>query len=117
MNLEKLRGNLTRAELAKMLGVNATTYHNYEIGLTEPPLSILLKLADFYNISLDSLAERQPSLSDYGFKNLSEIKQDAILKILKTPDKLVYRIDAYIDVLTNRDLPSANYLNKDDLGE
>ena len=103
--------NLLQKELAKKITIEPATYCNYENGTTEPPLSVLIKLADFYKISLDALVGRRPHLSDYGLQNLSDIKKDAILKVLNVKEDFVYRIDAYIDVLTNRDLPSANYLN------
>lgn len=54
-------------ELAMYLNVRQTTYSKYELGKIQIPLDILLKLADFYDVSLDYLVGR--STNDGSFKN------------------------------------------------
>ena len=41
--------DLSQSEVAKYLNVHQTTYSDYELGNIEVPVSILIKLADFYN--------------------------------------------------------------------
>lgn len=48
---------LNQAQVAESIGVSRTTYANYEAGTTEPRLSELVKLADLYNTSIDSLVD------------------------------------------------------------
>lgn len=45
-------------ELAKYLGVTQSTYSSYERGDINIPVEALIKLADFYNVSLDYLVGR-----------------------------------------------------------
>lgn len=45
-------------ELAKYLGVSQGTYSLYERGEVNIPVEALIKLADFYNVSLDYLVGR-----------------------------------------------------------
>lgn len=45
--------------IAAELGFNYRTYRRYESGETEPTLSTLIIIADFYDISLDDLAGRE----------------------------------------------------------
>lgn len=45
-------------ELAKYLGVSQGTYSLYERGDINIPVEALIKLADFYNVSLDYLVGR-----------------------------------------------------------
>lgn len=45
-------------ELAKYLGVSQGTYSLYERGEVNIPVDALIKLADFYNVSLDYLVGR-----------------------------------------------------------
>lgn len=45
-------------ELAKYLGVSQGTYSMYERGDVNIPVEALIKLADFYNVSLDYLVGR-----------------------------------------------------------
>ena len=58
--LVKLRDsrNLSQKEVAKEFGVVVRAYQRYEYGEREPQLSVLVRMADFYNVSLDYLAGR-----------------------------------------------------------
>ncbi|MCX7829246.1 MAG: helix-turn-helix domain-containing protein [Thermanaerothrix sp.] len=53
--LKKLRKQkgLTQEEAAKALNIAKSTLGNYEIGRRAPDLPMLIKLADFYGVSLD----------------------------------------------------------------
>ncbi len=48
----------TQTQMAELLGITARGYRNYELGAREPELSILIKLADYFNCSLDELVGR-----------------------------------------------------------
>ena len=48
--------DLTQDELIKILGMHKTTYTNYEQGKREIPFEIAIKIAKFYNVSLDYIA-------------------------------------------------------------
>lgn len=50
--------DLTQARLAEKLGMHKTTYTNYEQGKREPSFSFIIRLADFYGVSCDYIAER-----------------------------------------------------------
>ena len=58
--LVKLRDsrNLSQKEVAKEFGVVVRAYQRYEYGEREPQLSVLIRMADFYNVSLDYLSGR-----------------------------------------------------------
>ena len=47
--------DLTQTALADYLGVRQTTYSKYELGRIEVPVEVLIKLADYYQVSLDYL--------------------------------------------------------------
>lgn len=51
--------NFTRQQIADLLEVSLRTYQTYETGTREPNISNLVKIADFYNISLDELIGRK----------------------------------------------------------
>lgn len=44
---------LNQTEIAKMLGMSQTGYSKYETGENDVPTEILIKLARFYNTSID----------------------------------------------------------------
>lgn len=46
-------------ELAKYLNVDQSTYSDYECGKINIPIEQLIKLADFYDVSLDYLVGRK----------------------------------------------------------
>lgn len=45
----------TQTEIAKMLGMSQTGYSKYETGENDVPTEILIKLARFYDTSVDYL--------------------------------------------------------------
>lgn len=60
--LRELRLSLgyTQAELAYALGINAARYHKYEIGRSEAPYGVLVRLAKLVDIDLHELITGQP---------------------------------------------------------
>ena len=48
--------DLTQTQLVKMLGIQKTTYTNYEQGKREIPFWLAIRLAQQYNVSLDYIA-------------------------------------------------------------
>lgn len=50
--------DLNQQDLASILNITQSTYSRYESGLYDVPTDILIKLADFYNTSIDYLLER-----------------------------------------------------------
>lgn len=59
-NLRLLRqqAKLTVAETASALNMPYRTYQNYELGQREPNLETLVKIADFFDVSIDMLVGR-----------------------------------------------------------
>ena len=47
--------DLNQTQVAKMLGMSQTGYSKYETGENDVPTNILIKLARFYNTSIDYL--------------------------------------------------------------
>ena len=50
--------DLTQQQIANILGCSQTAYSLYEIGKRDIPTTILIKLADYYNVSVDYLLGR-----------------------------------------------------------
>ena len=47
--------DLNQTQIAKMLGMSQTGYSKYETGENDIPTQVLIKLARFYNTSIDYL--------------------------------------------------------------
>lgn len=54
----RIDGGYTQKQIAEMLSVKQNTYSQYELGVLNYPIEALLKLADFYGVSLDYLLGR-----------------------------------------------------------
>jgi len=50
--------DLSQTTVAAQLGIQQTVYSRYERGFQTIPLEHLIKLADFYGVSLDYMTER-----------------------------------------------------------
>jgi len=50
--------SLSQKEAAREFGIVVRAYQRYEYGEREPQLSTLVRIADFYGVSLDYLAGR-----------------------------------------------------------
>ena len=50
--------DLTQQEVADILMCKREVYRRYEKGIREIPLSYLIRLADYYKVSLDYIVER-----------------------------------------------------------
>ena len=59
-NIRNLREDhdKTQKELADYLNIKQTTYSKYELGKINIPVEVFIKLADFYNVSVDYLLRR-----------------------------------------------------------
>lgn len=45
--------DLVQKEIAAILNIDQRTYSNYETGKREIPVHLLIKIADYYNVSTD----------------------------------------------------------------
>lgn len=65
-NIRNLRidGGYTQKQIAEYLHIKQNTYSQYEIGVLNYPVEVIIKLADFYGVSTDYLlgrtSEREP---------------------------------------------------------
>ncbi len=50
--------DLNQTKVAKILGMSQTGYSKYETGENDIPTNILIKLADFYGVSVDYILNR-----------------------------------------------------------
>ena len=48
--------DFTQDQLVALLGLNKTTYTNYEQGKREIPFALVIRLAKLYNVSIDYIA-------------------------------------------------------------
>lgn len=96
MKIKELRkeNNKNQTEIANYLNISQSNYGKYELGIIEPDIKTLVKLADFYNVTIDYLIGRDFAndvgyLSDAerellnNFKQLKPLNQIKILAEIK----------------------------------
>lgn len=59
-NIRSLRidRGITQKTIAEYLNIKQNTYSQYEIGVLNYPVDVVVKLADYYNVSADYLLGR-----------------------------------------------------------
>lgn len=64
-NIRNLRedNNKTQKELATYLNITQTTYSKYELGKINIPIEVYIKLADYYDVTIDYLVGRKNNKS------------------------------------------------------
>ncbi|MDK2807654.1 MAG: hypothetical protein PWP24_387 [Clostridiales bacterium] len=94
-NLERIRKGkkISQAKLGEMLGLTQQMVSSYEKDLSSPNVDVLIKIADYFNVSIDSLVEHvvqttqednsQSRLLRY-FENLNESDRDKCITIVQT---------------------------------
>lgn len=62
IKLKELRelNHISQAKLAKTIGVSQSTVAMWEVGKSRPEYETLMKLADFFDVSVDELTSRNP---------------------------------------------------------
>lgn len=78
--LRKQKG-INQDEAAQSLGVSLSSYQKYERDKNSvtPSLDVLLKIADFYNVSLDYLVGREPAPNPFADMGLNESGEQEML--------------------------------------
>ena len=93
--IKDLRENahMRQADLAEAVGIDQRTISNYETGKTYPDSYALIKLADFFNVSIDYLVCR----TDYNLFAENSTKEEMIKKIIQNTNELHKSIHSFLD--------------------
>ena len=57
--------DLNQTQVAKIIGMSQTGYSKYETGENDIPTSVLIKLSDFYSVSIDYLLGQTDNKTRY----------------------------------------------------
>lgn len=94
-NLERIRKDkkVSQAKLGKELGITQQMVSSYEKEIASPNVEVLIKIADYFNISIDTLVGHEVKNSEINptearffqyFKNLTELDRERCVTIAKT---------------------------------
>ena len=94
-NLEHLRKdrNISQAKLGSTLGLTQQMISSYENETSSPNIDVLLKIANYFNVSLDILVDHSPQTQDMNsaenrllryFQTLTAADKERCIIIVKT---------------------------------
>ncbi|MEG1459207.1 MAG: helix-turn-helix transcriptional regulator [Acetivibrio sp.] len=94
-NLERIRKGkkISQAKLGEILGLTQQMVSSYEKDLSSPNVEVLVKIADYFNVSIDSMVEHVVQSSEENssesrflryFENLSESDREKCVLIVQT---------------------------------
>jgi transcriptional regulator with XRE-family HTH domain len=120
-NLKYLRkrAKVSQQEFAEVMEVGRTTVGDYERGRTEPPLSLLIKMADYFDVSVDALIRQNISHRDLEIIKNKDFKVLAIsvdknnegnIELVDTKASAGY-LESFQDPEYIRDLPKIDFPN------
>ncbi|MED2978248.1 helix-turn-helix transcriptional regulator [Bacillus swezeyi] len=101
----KQRPRLSQQALSDKLGLNRATYARYETGDNEPDYETLIKIADYYDVSLDYLIRGEDK------ETQEKIFIDEAKKILNDPKTFIAArdgevtqeiLDAALEIITEQ---------------
>lgn len=106
-NIKKLRNqrNILQTKLALDLNLTQEAISSYETERVTPSADILIKLADYFNTSIDYLLCRTPynlPISDIKPNNISDTEFQLLTKINKLSEIDIAKVEAYIDGLNSK---------------
>ena len=84
----RLAKGLKQEDIAKLLGIGRTAYGAYELGDNLPPINKMMKLAEFYNVSLDYILYNEETSSEVDevvalYQGLPKEKQEQVQSFIQ----------------------------------
>ena len=106
-NLKQIRNSkdLLQTKVAMDLNITQETVSSYETGRVFPSSDMLIKLADYYNISIDYLLCRTKfdmPINDIKPNNISDSDFILLNKINKLSPNYKSKVEGYIDGLNDK---------------
>lgn len=102
MKLKELRLQYKKSqiEIAKIAQVSQSNYSKYELGKLVPDMNFMINLANYYNVSLDYICDRQFN-NNIGY--IPEEKRAIIKQIISLDNKKLSYLQGVIDTLIKFD--------------
>jgi transcriptional regulator with XRE-family HTH domain len=80
----RIKNKLTQSELGNIIGISFVSISKYENKERQPELTTLIKLADYFHISLDDLIGRKiENSSEEMTEYVDKIKKEYAIKLSK----------------------------------
>ena len=91
--------DLTQKQVAEIIGVSINHYGKYERGETDIPFEKAIQLADYYDVSLDYLADRTAYKQGIGNPDLTDEEINLIEKYRLLTERSKGKHELFLDQL------------------
>ena len=92
----RLKTGKNQTQLSNEIGIPRINYNKYELEQVEPDIKTLIKIADYYQISLDYLCDR-PFNNGIGY--IPEEKKEVVKLILQLNETNTLKLFGYVSGL------------------
>lgn len=99
----RLKNRLKQEEFAKIFGVARSTVGNYENGLTEPNIEMIIQFSEYFKIEItdllvkDLIQDEPPSLPYYlGEPQAEYVTKDKFQALADKLDKIVFLLEQMV---------------------
>lgn len=86
--------NKTKQELADYVGVSTNAIRNYEKGINSPTLNVVIKMAEFLDVALETITGTNSDIVDLKMLNVN--KRKLIKDILNLDSEDVDKVSSFI---------------------
>ena len=95
MRLKELRKSqkMTQIEISEKLNIPLMTYNNYENEKSQPNIEMLIKMANFHNVTLDHLVGRD-FMDELGYLNKNEKELILMFRQMNQDNQLMFFAEA-----------------------
>ena len=97
-DLRKENGK-TQKEIALYLKISQQAYANYESNKREPDIDTLIKIADYFDVSVDYLLGKSENKNKPADENISELDKKLITLLLELSPDEVQRVRDFVEGL------------------
>lgn len=102
------RENITQVQFANIFDISAGTIAMWETGKREPDIDTLIKIADYFNVSVDFLLGKSENKKQPADENISELDKKLINLLLDLSPDEVQRVRDFVQGLkANREANSS----------
>lgn len=98
----RLRMGVTQNQIAFRLGMTQQTYSRYENGVNEPSIEILVKIADYFQVSIDDLLGRKCNVINIFYHD--DKKKQLLKELAEENDNVIQRVEDFYNGIKSKDI-------------
>ena len=107
MKLLREQHNLSQTDLAKILNISRQSYNFYENEKRDPDTTMLIRIADFFNVSLDYLLGRTNDPSPITQEKTSSHQEEVLRDIEDITPEMASEVRQFINYLKHKEEAAA----------